>query len=515
LKQKRFPSWLRKLFRRRMLIAFLIVAQAAFIIYLIASQSMVSQRLSRLLQLISILVVLYIVSKRDKGAYKTLWVFLILSFPILGGLLYLLITCQTTTRIMRRDIQKAMDKTKPLYSLPGDGYEEAKGITGNHFPQVRYLQDYVGYPIYSNTRTTYLSPGEAFHEALLQELEKAEHYIFLEFFIIHKGILWDSIFEILKQKTSDGVKVRLIYDDLGCFFLLPTDFARQMEAAGIECAVFNPFRPLLTVKQNNRDHRKIVVIDGKVAFTGGINLADEYINAYEKYGHWKDAGVLLEGKAAWSFTLMFLEMWELCRHCDEDIASYYPWQFTPCEVSHDGLVQPYADSPMDSENVGEHVYLQILNEAKDYVYINTPYLIVDDSMVSALCLAAKRGVDVRIATPHRWDKWLVHMTTRSYYRELIRSGVKIYEYSSGFLHSKTFVSDDIIGTVGTTNLDFRSLYLHFECGTWMYGSQAVMQIKEDFLNTLPVCQRIEEKDCARFLSSKLFQEILRLFAPLM
>lgn len=212
---------------------------------------------------------------------------------------------------------------------------------------------------------------------------------------------------------------------------------------------------------------------------------------------------------------MFLEMWELCRHCDEDIASYYPWQFADCEVPQDGLVQPYADSPMDSENVGEHVYLQILNEAKDYVYINTPYLIVDDSMVSALCLAAKRGVDVRIATPHRWDKWLVHMTTRSYYRELIRSGVKIYEYSSGFLHSKTFVSDDIIGTVGTTNLDFRSLYLHFECGTWMYGSRAVMQIKEDFLNTLPVCQRFEEKDCAKYLSSKLLQEILRLFAPLM
>ena len=297
--------------------------------------------------------------------------------------------------------------------------------------------------------------------------------------------------------------------------MLPTDFVQKLDKVGIECAVFNPFRPFLTVKQNNRDHRKIVVIDGKAAFTGGINLADEYINAKEKYGHWKDSAIMLEGKAAWSFTLMFLEMWELCRHCDEDIASYYPWQFTDCEVPQDGLVQPYADSPMDSENVGEHVYLQILNEAKDYVYINTPYLIVDDSMVSALCLAAKRGVDVRIATPHRWDKWLVHMTTRSYYRELIRSGVKIYEYSSGFLHSKTFVSDDIIGTVGTTNLDFRSLYLHFECGTWMYGSRAVMQIKEDFLNTLPVCQRFEEKDCAKYLSSKLLQEILRLFAPLM
>ena len=515
MKSLRFPKWLRRLFRRRMLIAILIIAQAAFFINLIASRSMVSVRLSRILTITSVLVVLYIVSKRDKGAYKTLWVFLILCFPILGGLLYLIVTFQTATRLMRRNIKIIQEQTKDLYLIPGDGYEEARAVTGNHFPQVRYLQNYAGYPVYSNTRTTYLCPGERFHEALLSQLEKAQHYIFLEFFIIQDGMFWGSILEILKKKAAVGVKVRIIYDDLGCFFMLPTDFTKQMEQLGIECAIFNPFRPVLTVKQNNRDHRKIVAIDGKAAFTGGINLADEYINAKEKYGHWKDSAIMLEGKAAWSFTLMFLEMWQLCKKCEEDIASYYPWQFTPCDIEPDGLVQPYADSPMDNENVGEHVYLQILNEAKDYVYINTPYLIVDDSMVSALCLAAKRGVDVRIVTPHRWDKFLIHMTTRSYYRELIRAGVKVYEYSNGFIHAKSFVSDDIIGTVGTTNLDFRSLYLHFECGTWMYGSRAVMQVKEDFLNTLPVCQQIKEKDCAKYLITKLFQEILRLFAPLM
>ena len=372
MKPRRFPKWLRKLFRRRMLIAFLIIVQAAFIIYLVASRSMVSQRLSRLLQIISVLVVLYIVSKRDKGAYKTLWVFLILCFPIFGGLLYLLVTCQTTTRLMCRDIQNIQEKTKDLYFLPGDSYAQAEEITGSHFPQVRYLQDYVGYPVYANTRTTYLCPGEAFHEALLEQLEKAEHYIFLEFFIIQDGVFWKSIYEILKRKAAQGVKVRILYDDLGCFFMLPTDFVRQMETAGIECAIFNPFRPLLTVKQNNRDHRKIVVIDGKTAFTGGINIADEYINAREKYSHWKDSAIMLEGKAAWGFSLMFLEMWELCIKCGEDIASFYPWQLAPCTMEPDGLVQPYADSPMDRENVGEHVYLQILNEAKDYVYINTP-----------------------------------------------------------------------------------------------------------------------------------------------
>ena len=515
MKNIRFPRWLRKLLRRRFLIALLIIAQATLFIYMVLSGSVLSHRLAQILTVTSILVVLYIVSKRDKGAYKTLWVFLILSFPILGGLLYLLITGQSATKRMKQDIQRVQTITRKLYLLPGDGYSGAREITGSHFPQVRYLQDYVGYPIYSQTRTTYLEIGEKFHERLLQELEKAEHYIFLEFFIIQDGVFWGSVLDILKRKAAQGVKVRILYDDLGCFFLLPTDFAKQMNGLGIECAIFNPFRPFLTVKQNNRDHRKIVVIDGKVAFTGGINIADEYINAKEKYGHWKDSAILLEGKAAWSFALMFLEMWELCQKCNEDIASYYPWQFTPCDVEPDGLVIPYADSPMDQENVGEHVYLQILNEAQNYVYINTPYLIVDDSMISALCLAAKRGVDVRIVTPHRWDKWAVHMTTRSYYRELIRAGVKVYEYTNGFIHAKSFVSDDVIATVGTTNLDFRSLYLHFECGAWMYGSLAVLQVKQDFLKTLPVCTKIEEKDCSRYLVSKLLQEVLRLFAPLM
>ena len=504
-------KWFRSLFRRRILISLMIVVQAAFLVYAVVSGSMISRNIGRLLTLLSILAVLSIVSTRDKGSYKTLWVFLILSFPIFGGLLYLLVTCQSATKQMRKDIQKAQEKAAPLYTLPGDGYGKAKEEMTEHFPQVRYLQDYAHFPVYDGTKTKYLPLGEAMLEELLLQLEKAEHYIFLEFFIIQEGQMWNSILDVLKRKAAAGVKVRVMYDDLGCFFMLPNDYPRQLESMGIECAVFTPFRPFLTVKQNNRDHRKIAVIDGKVAFTGGINLADEYINAYEKHGHWKDTAVMLEGKAAWSFTLMFLEMWEVCKKCDEDFTTYY----IPNEVSSDGFVLPYGDSPMDKENVGEHVYLQILNEAKDYVYINTPYLIVDDSMVSALCLAAKRGVDVRIVTPHIWDKWAIHMTTRSYYRELIRAGVKVYEYSNGFIHAKSFVSDDCIATVGTTNLDYRSLYLHFECGAWIYKSAAVMQVKEDYLNTLPSCQPITETDCKANPMMKLLQEVLRLFAPLM
>lgn len=507
--------WLLALFRRRVFTILLLVLQAVFLVNLIIRGSQFSQRISNILMIVSIVAVLYIVSKKDKGAYKTAWAILILSFPLFGGLMYLLFNFQSSTRRFSKKILQAQRKAEPLYLLSGNDYQTAINSLPEHLAQIRYLQDFAGFPVYADTKTRYLTPGEKKLEVLLEELEKAEKYIFLEYFIVQEGVMWGSILEVLKRKAAQGVLIRLIYDDMGCFLTLPKDYPAQLKKYGIQCAVFNPFRPILTVKQNNRDHRKIAVIDGKVTFTGGINLADEYINAIEKHGHWKDASIMLEGKAAWSFTLLFLQMWELCTHVNESYEDYYPWKETACPVTAAGFVQPYADSPMDTENVGEHVYLQIINNAKEYVYINTPYLIIDDSMLSALCLAAKSGVDVRIVTPHRWDKWMIHMTTRSYYRDLIKAGVKIYEYTNGFIHSKTFVSDDHIATVGTTNLDFRSLYLHFECGTLLYESNAVMEVKEDFLHTLNICQPITEKNCKANIAMRLLQDILRLFAPLM
>lgn len=352
-------------------------------------------------------------------------------------------------------------------------------------------------------------------EPFLAELKKAQKYIFIEYFIIEEGVLWNSILDILKEKAQQGVEVRIIYDDIGCFLTLPKNYGQQLRQYGIKCVTFNPFRPILSAMQNNRDHRKTASIDGKVAFTGGLNLADEYINRVKKYGYWKDSAIMVEGKAAWSLTLMFLEMWALCVKQTEDFEAFYPWKEASCPIAGEGFVQPYTDSPMDDENVCEHVYLQILNRAETYVYITTPYLIIDDSMVSALCLAAKSGVDVRIITPHVWDKALIHMTTRSYYRELIQGGVKIYEYSKGFIHSKMFISDDKTASIGTANLDFRSLYLHFECGVWMYGNHVVIEAKEDFLNTVSDCQQISEEMCRGNLVTRLLQNILRLFAPLM
>ena len=508
-------KWFRELFRRRMLVAFLILLQMGCMLYLIISGSRASQAVNWVLVAISLVVSLQIVSTRDKGAYKLTWVFLILLFPVFGGLLYLVFNFQTSTKKFSRQIQAAQEMAAPLFYLPGDCFLQAARQAPQHVAQMRYLQQFVGFPVYGHSQTTYFPSGKAKLERLLLELERAERYIFLEYFIVQQGVMWDSIFQVLRRKAAQGVDVRLLYDDLGCFLLLPTDFPQQMERAGIRCAVFSPFRPMLTARQNNRDHRKIISIDGKVAFTGGINLADEYIDVYEKHGRWKDAGIMIEGAAAWSFTLMFLQMWSLYQKQPEDFAGYYPWADGPCPQQSDGLVQPYADSPMDKENVGEHVYMQMIAGAKDYLYITTPYLIVDDSMVSALCLAAKSGVDVRIITPHKWDKWLVHMTTRSYYRELIQGGVRIYEYTEGFIHAKTFVSDDEVATVGTTNMDFRSLYLHFECGVWMCGSRAVGEVKSDFLQTLQVCQEITEEDCRCGFFTRLAQDVIRLVAPLM
>lgn len=508
-------NWLKALLLKRIFIIILLLLQIGIILYTLVSSSLTSAIISRVLTLLSIVVCLYIISRRDKGAYKLTWVFMILLFPVFGGLFYLIFRIQSAARKMSRKNKRILDKTQKMLMLSGTAYSEACSIAPDHAPQVSYLQKFAGFPIYSQTVTKYLTPGEEKFEYLLDKLKKAEKYIFLEYFIVQEGVMWNTILDVLKEKVKQGVKVRLMYDDLGCFIMLPKDYKKQMEKLGIECVVFNPFRPFLTTAQNNRDHRKIAVIDGKVAFTGGINLADEYINAYEKHGHWKDASIMIEGKAVWSFTLMFLQMWELCTGIDEDYSQYYPWHDASCSVPSDGFVQPYADSPMDNENVGEHVYLQIINTAKNYVYINTPYLIIDDSMISALCLAAKSGVDVRIVTPHRWDKWAVHMTTRSYYRELINAGVKIYEYSKGFIHSKTFVSDDTTATVGTTNLDFRSLYLHFECGVWMYGSNAVTEVRDDFLKTLEECQQINKENCRYNIFLRIFQDIMRLFAPLM
>ncbi|MCL2602312.1 MAG: cardiolipin synthase [Treponema sp.] len=515
-------KWIRVVFRRRLLIISLIIAQLALILFAIAGTQLAFWYVDFLLRAFSIFVCVYIVNKKEKSAYKLTWVFLILLFPLFGGTVYAFFRSQSSPRKLSRQVEKANRRYRPLFlSSPGVKLELAAEYP-ECLPQVHYLQEAAGFPVYKRTETVYFNSGESFFQQVLQELEKAEKYIFLEFFIVRLGKMLNPILDIMERKAAQGLDVRIIYDDMGCFMSLPPDFDKMLEKRGIKCMVFNPFKPILSSLQNNRDHRKIISVDGKAAFTGGINLADEYINAHSRFGHWKDSGILLRGEAAWSLTLIFLHMWNLARKetAQDEPAALYPWRGldgkpAPYPVESDGYVQPYADSPIDKETVGENVYLQIINNAKQYVYINTPYLVLDENLLSALSLAAKSGVDVRIITPYRWDKWIVSVVSRSYYRHLILSGVKVYEYSAGFNHSKTFVCDDRSATVGTTNLDFRSLYLHFECGVWMYKTRAVAHVKEDFVATLASCKEITLKDCSRNAAQRIVQDILRLFAPLM
>ena len=501
--------------RRRIFVICTLLVQIAFFIFLFVKAGRYSQYTELIFNILSIIVCIHVLNKHTKAAYKITWIFLILLVPFFGGILYVMFYLQSNPRKLKRLIEENILGSRDALNLSGNCLPDLVKAYPEIEPQAHYLQDYAGFPVYDKTRSVYLDSGEAFLFRVLEELEKAQKYIFMEFFIIKEGAMLSHISSILERKAKEGLDIRIMYDDLGCFMSLPADYKQQLEKKGIKCFVFNPFRPIISSLQNNRDHRKIISIDGKIAFTGGLNVADEYINAINRFGHWKDAAIMIEGEGAWSLTLIFLQMWNTQPHINDSYESFYPWNESPCTVESDGFVQPYADSPVDDENVGEHVYIQIINKAKKYVYINTPYLIPGDYLLSALALAAKSGVDVRIITPHRWDKWFVAVTSRSYYRQLILAGVKVYEYTSGFSHGKTFVCDDAIATVGTTNLDFRSLYLHFECGVVLYHNSAVQAVKEDFLQTIPESHEISLIECARNAFQRIFLDVLRIFAPLM
>ncbi len=502
-------KWFKILFRRRFAVALLLILQLGFAFLLLQKGLRQFAFLSPVLHLVSAAAVLYVVNRPDTAGYKLTWSLLILIAPVFGGLFYLLYRMQSSTK----KFTKSAQKIRPFYTLFGDALEEACRKMPSCCTQLSSLQDFSGFPVYDRTKTTYFPSGEATFASLLEDLKKAQSYIFMEYFIVQPGEMWNRILEILEEKAKKGVEVRLMYDDMGCLLLLPLHFKKSMEEKGIRCISFNPFRPFLTAVQNNRDHRKIAVIDGKVAYTGGVNLADEYINRIERFGHWRDAAIRLEGVGAWSLTVMFLHLWSVSTRREEEIARYAP-DF-PSSLLSDGFVQPYCDTPLDADHVGERVYMQMIHAAQKYLYISTPYLIIDDNMLASLISAAQSGVDVRILTPEKWDKRLVHMTTRSYYRTLLEGGVKIYEYTGGFNHAKTFVADDRIATVGTVNLDYRSLYLHFECGVKLYETESIADIKKDFLSTIAKSREMRPEDVRSNAFVRLMRSLLRLFAPLM
>ena len=464
---------------------------------------------------IAVVAVLKIIGSRYQSAYKIAWAVLVLMVPVFGGLMYLL---YGGNKMGRRAKRKMALQEEIVRTYMGHADDETKrtleAMGGQTVTQSRYLEDASFSPPHIHTEATYFPLGDDMFLKMKEELEKAEKFVFMEYFIIHPGQMWNEILDILRRKAAQGVDVRVMYDDVGCLYTLPTGYDRQLREMGIQCEVFNRYKPVVTLRLNNRDHRKILVVDGNVAFTGGINLADEYINAIERFGHWKDTGVMIRGDAVWNFTVMFLSAWDFLREEIEDFDPFRP-SLQPWQVQNDGVVQPYDDSPLDDKPVGANVYHNLISKATEYVYLTTPYLVIDDDMTSALCVAAQSGVDVRIITPHIPDKKIVFQLTRAHYQILLESGVRIFEYTPGFIHAKNFAVDDLYATVGTVNMDYRSLYLHFECGVWMAGSSAIRGVKEDFLATLEKCQEINLEDAKQFSRHKrLTQALLRAFAPL-
>lgn len=509
---------LKLLFNRIFYVVFAMLIQLGWIFVMVLKIAAFSRYVDIFIGIVGVLIVLWIVNKEINPSYKLAWTMLILSLPILGVTLYFLFGKSRIASIMDRQFVKRIEESSELMQ---DDPETVSGLWERD-PSVAMQSHYISsashFPVHQNTSAEYFQVGDDMFPVLVKELKQAKKYIFIEYFIINDGVMWQTILDILEQKAAEGVDVRLIYDGFGCLTTLPHKYYEELRKKGITCQVFNPFRPILNIIQNNRDHRKLCIVDGWVGFTGGINLSDEYINQKERFGHWKDTAIMLKGEAVWNMTVMFLHMWAVIGHTEEkiDYEVYLPHRNHQEQFMGNGFVQPFCDTPLDEEIVGENVYLNIINKARRYVYICTPYLIIDNEMMTALCLAAKNGVDVRIMTPGTPDKKLVFLLTQSYYRQLLENGVKIYEYQPGFLHAKTFVCDDEIAVVGTINLDYRSLYLHFEDGVWIYGNDVIWSMKEDFVQTLEDCHTVPLEFCKnRKIPVRIMQNVLRAFAPML
>lgn len=456
-------------------------------------------------------MLIWVLNSPGNPTQKLSWTILIAIFPVFGTVLYLFFRYDLGQRVERVLLQRSIQESAAFLPESAAEPDAIRDREPELYSVARYLQGQ-GFPLCGDTEVTYYPVGEEFLAGVLPELEKAERFIFLEYFIVAPGVMWDSILDILKRKAQQGVQVRLLYDGSNAVTLLPYGYPAQMEKLGIQCKMFSPFRPIVSTHYNNRDHRKILVVDGTVAFTGGINIQDRYINRERICGHWKDTAVMVHGQAASMFTLLFLQMW----NAQQREQKWEPYIPACTQQTAAGYVIPYADSPSDGEQVGERVYLQILNQAKDYVYIMTPYLILDNEMVTALCFAAQRGVDVRLLLPGIPDKKTVYLLAQGHFPELLRSGVKIYRYSPGFVHAKVFLSDDIHAVVGTINLDYRSLYLHHECAAYLYKVKAIEDIIRDFESTFKLCDQVTMEDIKkRGMLSRLLGAVLKVAAPLM
>ena len=433
-------------------------------------------------------MVIYLLNSDMDNSAKITWLVVIALVPVLGVVLFWWTKGEVGHRMLKRRLKQLEQDTREQLPQDAQTLERLKAQELGAASLAYYLRGKGGgFPVYENTAVTYFPSGEAKFAELLCQLEKAKQYIFLEYFIIDEGLMWGRVLEVLARKAAEGVHVRVMYDGTCEFATLPRDYPSRLEKLGIQCQVFSPVQPFVSTHYNYRDHRKILVIDGKVGFTGGVNLADEYINHIEKYGRWKDAAVMLEGEAVRPLTILFLEMWSILREPEFEKFLSVP----PHSVPAKGFAAPYGDCPLDGERVGEMVYIDLLNRAKRYIHIMTPYLILDGELETALKFAAERGVDVHLILPHVPDKKFAYALAKTHYKSLLDSGVKISEWLPGFVHAKVFVVDDSEAVVGTINLDYRSLYHHFENAVWMKDTACIPAIEKDFQKTLEFCRDVE------------------------
>ncbi len=458
--------------------------------------------------ILRVLLILALIKYSNNYSYTLPWIIILLLFPLIGTLMFIVLGNNIKKSKLFKELNKSENNSKK-YRVQDQVLKEE--FINNS--KIRYITDYALYPASKNNDVTYYPLGEDAYKDMLLELRRAEKFIFMEYFIIANGTMWNGILDILKEKASNGVDVRVIYDDMGCISTLKDDYPKYLSSLGIKCIAFNKLDPIRGLIMNHRDHRKIMVIDGKVGFSGGINISDEYININSPYGHWKDNGIRLKGDAVWNLTIMFLTMWNTYKSEDKDFTKYR-YDFKDKKETNSYVI-PYGDTPLDDTGTGEDIYLNIINQAEHYVYIMTPYLIIDTDMINALTLAAKRGVDVRLVIPGIPDKKVVYTLSESYIEPLVKGGVKIYKYTPGFVHAKVFVSDDKVATVGTINLDYRSLYLHYECGVYLENHKVIEDIKSDLDNTISKSHNVTKKEATPKFLKNLWQAILRLFAPLM
>lgn len=463
--------------------------------------------------LFSLIMVLFLLNSRHDPTAKITWLVIIMLLPVFGALLFLYTQSDVGHRALKKRMNQLIRQTKETIPQSEDVMKKLSEENGAVSSLARYIHRSGCYPVYDQTKITYFPMGENKFEEMLRQLEQAKHFIFMEYFIIDEGLMWGRILEILAKKASEGVDVRVMYDGTCEFSTLSRDYPKRLKKLGIKCKVFAPVTPFVSTHYNYRDHRKILVIDGHTAFTGGVNLADEYINHIVKYGHWKDVAIMLKGEAVKSFTLMFLQMWNVDEK-EMDYSQFLKYPVSPVQTK--GYVIPYGDCPLDDDKVGERVYMDILNRAQSYVHIMSPYLILDSEMETAIKFAAERGVDVKIMLPGIPDKSAPYALARTHYASLLQSGVEIYEYTPGFVHAKVFVCDDKEAVVGTINLDYRSLYHHFECAAYMYDVDCIHEIEEDFWATLKKCSRVTQETMKNDkVSRKIMGIVMKAVAPLM